>query len=131
MLPDWDTIQKSWPLAAAVAVAWARFEVAIRAMRDGGPQMEKELSRVDKDVEEIRADVKAQAQAVQAQAVQMGEIKQSLTWIGQTLERLDRKLQHFEAGQMTTVLYAIVEADLATLSVSSAGHPLPMMASPE
>ena len=36
---------------------------------------------------------------------------------------------HFEAGQMTTVLYAVIEPDLEPLSLASAGHPLPLVAS--
>jgi anti-sigma regulatory factor (Ser/Thr protein kinase)/putative methionine-R-sulfoxide reductase with GAF domain len=69
-------------------------------------------------------------------AVVMGRLRSALrayaletTEPGEVLERLDRKLQHFEAGQMTTVLYAILDTDLATVSLSSAGHPLPMMSS--
>jgi serine phosphatase RsbU (regulator of sigma subunit)/anti-sigma regulatory factor (Ser/Thr protein kinase) len=71
-------------------------------------------------------------------AVVMGRLRSALrayaleaTEPGEVLERLDRKLQHFEAGQMTTVLYATLSADLTTLSLSSAGHPLPMTSSPE
>lgn len=71
-------------------------------------------------------------------AVVMGRLRSALrayaleaTEPGEVLERLDRKLQHFEAGQMTTVLYATIDTDLATLSLSSAGHPLPMMSAPE
>ena len=69
-------------------------------------------------------------------AVVMGRLRSALRAYaldtvepGEVLERLDRKLQHFEAGQMTTVLYAVIDTDLSTLSVSSAGHPLPMMSS--
>lgn len=69
-------------------------------------------------------------------AVVMGRLRSALrayaletTEPGEVLERLDRKLQHFEAGQMTTALYAVFDTDLTTLSVSSAGHPLPMMSS--
>ena len=71
-------------------------------------------------------------------AVVMGRLRSALrayaleaTEPGEVLERLDRKLQHFEAGQMTTVLYATLDPDLATLSLSSAGHPLPVMSLPE
>ena len=71
-------------------------------------------------------------------AVVMGRLRSALRAYaleaaepGEVLERLDRKLQHFEAGQMTTVLYATLDADLTTLSLSSAGHPLPMMSTPE
>ena len=67
-------------------------------------------------------------------AVVMGRLRSALrayalevTDPAEVLERLDRKLQHFEAGQMTTVLYAVLDTDLTTLSLSSAGHPLPMM----
>ncbi len=71
-------------------------------------------------------------------AVVMGRLRSALRAYaleaaepGEVLERLDRKLQHFEAGQMTTVLYATLDTDLDTVSLSSAGHPLPMMSSPE
>jgi anti-sigma regulatory factor (Ser/Thr protein kinase)/putative methionine-R-sulfoxide reductase with GAF domain len=70
-------------------------------------------------------------------AVVMGRLRSALRAYaldtvepGEVLERLDRKLQHFEAGQMTTVLYAIIDTDLTTLTVSSAGHPLPLMSLP-
>jgi phosphoserine phosphatase RsbU/P len=46
----------------------------------------------------------------------------------EVLERLDRKAQHFEAGQMTTVLYLVLEPGCARLTLSSAGHLLPMLA---
>ncbi len=46
------------------------------------------------------------------------------------LERLDRKAQHFEAGQMTTVLYGVLEPGTGRMELSSAGHLLPILASP-
>jgi putative methionine-R-sulfoxide reductase with GAF domain len=46
------------------------------------------------------------------------------------LERLDRKAQHFEAGQMMTVLYGVLELGTERMELSSAGHPLPILASP-
>jgi anti-sigma regulatory factor (Ser/Thr protein kinase)/putative methionine-R-sulfoxide reductase with GAF domain len=70
-------------------------------------------------------------------AVVMGRLRSALRAYaleapepGEVLERLDRKIQHFEAGQMTTVIYAVLDAELTTLQVASAGHPLPMMATP-
>lgn len=48
----------------------------------------------------------------------------------EVLERLDRKAQHFEAGQMTTVLYLVFEPGADQLAMSSAGHLLPLMATP-
>ena len=48
----------------------------------------------------------------------------------EALERLDRKAQHFEAGQMTTVLYGVLELGTERMELSSAGHLLPMLASP-
>ncbi len=69
-----------------------------------------------------------------AAAVVMGRLRSALRAYaletsepGVVLERLDRKLQHFEAGQMTTVLYGVLDAGLTTLQISSAGHPLPMI----
>jgi serine phosphatase RsbU (regulator of sigma subunit)/anti-sigma regulatory factor (Ser/Thr protein kinase) len=49
---------------------------------------------------------------------------------GEVLRRLDRKIQHFETGQMTTVLYCVIDHTLATMEISSAGHLLPVMAVP-
>lgn len=70
-------------------------------------------------------------------AVVMGRLRSALRAYaldtvepGVVLQRLDRKLQHFEAGKMTTVLYGVLEADLSALHVSSAGHPLPMTSAP-
>lgn len=70
-------------------------------------------------------------------AVVMGRLRSALRAYaldtiepGAVLQRLDRKLQHFEAGKMTTVLYGVLDADLAALHLSSAGHPLPMTSVP-
>jgi anti-sigma regulatory factor (Ser/Thr protein kinase) len=72
-----------------------------------------------------------------AAAVVMGRLRSALRAYAldeaephKVLERLDRKLQHFEAGQMTTVLYAVLDPRLISFDVSSAGHPLPMLALP-
>jgi putative methionine-R-sulfoxide reductase with GAF domain len=46
------------------------------------------------------------------------------------LERLDRKAQHFEAGQMTTVLYGVLELETNRMELSSAGHLLPILVLP-
>ena len=46
------------------------------------------------------------------------------------LERLDRKAQHFEAGQMMTVLYGVLEMGTGRMELSSAGHLLPILALP-
>jgi putative methionine-R-sulfoxide reductase with GAF domain len=46
------------------------------------------------------------------------------------LERLDRKAQHFEAGQMMTVLYGVLELGTERMELSSAGHLLPILAAP-
>lgn len=45
------------------------------------------------------------------------------------LAHLDRKIHHFEAGSLATVLYAMISPDRATVRVSLAGHPPPMRAS--
>lgn len=46
------------------------------------------------------------------------------------LERLDRKVHHFEAGHMTTVLYGALDPEVGRLRLSSAGHLLPVLAAP-
>jgi sigma-B regulation protein RsbU (phosphoserine phosphatase) len=47
------------------------------------------------------------------------------------VDRLNRKIMHFEPGQMATVLYLIVAADRTSLTLSSAGHPPPLAARPD
>jgi len=46
------------------------------------------------------------------------------------LDRLDRKMQHFEPDPMATVLYAVFDASLAEIRISSAGHFPPAVAAP-
>jgi serine phosphatase RsbU (regulator of sigma subunit) len=43
---------------------------------------------------------------------------------------LDRKVRHFEAGALTTALYATLSPDRTVMTVSSAGHLLPVLAAP-
>lgn len=47
------------------------------------------------------------------------------------LTYLDRKITHFEAGNLATVLYATVSADRQEMTVSSAGHLPPILACPD
>src|SRR5690606_7995600 len=70
-------------------------------------------------------------------AVVMGRLRSALRAYAldssapdEVIDRLDRKLQHFEPGQMTTVLYAVLDPSYSSLELSSAGHPLPMLAAP-
>ena len=44
------------------------------------------------------------------------------------LTHLDRKIHHFEAGNLATVLYAMIAPDRSSMVVSLAGHPPPMLA---
>lgn len=46
------------------------------------------------------------------------------------LDKLDRKIQHFEPGAMATVLYAVCEPGLASARIASAGHWPPVLAVP-
>ena len=45
------------------------------------------------------------------------------------LTRLDRKIRHFETGNLATALYAMISPDRATMCISAAGHLPPMLAS--
>jgi sigma-B regulation protein RsbU (phosphoserine phosphatase) len=70
-------------------------------------------------------------------AVVMGRLRSALRAYalevvdpGEALDRLDRKIQHFEPGQMATVLYCVFDPTLATFEVGSAGHPPPVIAGP-
>ncbi|MBE1487582.1 PP2C family protein-serine/threonine phosphatase [Plantactinospora soyae] len=47
------------------------------------------------------------------------------------LTRLDQKVQHFEAGNLATVLYAMISPDRERIRISLAGHLPPMLARPD
>lgn len=70
-------------------------------------------------------------------AVVMGRIRSALRAYAliiddpaEVLTALDRKIHHFEAGSLTTAMYALIAPDRATMHLSSAGHLLPMLAVP-
>ena len=70
-------------------------------------------------------------------AVVMGRLRSALRAYAiesdspsQALGRLDRKFAHFEPDEMATILYLTVPPDLSRITVSSTGHPPPVMASP-
>jgi phosphoserine phosphatase RsbU/P len=46
------------------------------------------------------------------------------------LIRLDRKISHFETGNLATALYAMISPDRSLMNVSVAGHLPPMLVSP-
>ncbi|HEX2771760.1 MAG TPA: PP2C family protein-serine/threonine phosphatase, partial [Micromonosporaceae bacterium] len=46
------------------------------------------------------------------------------------LTLLDRKVRHFEAGNLATVLYAMISPDRAIIQMSLAGHLPPVLATP-
>jgi phosphoserine phosphatase RsbU/P len=49
---------------------------------------------------------------------------------GEVLDRLDRKMQHFEPDAMATVLYAVIDPRLDRMDICLAGHFPPVIASP-
>ncbi|WP_246274280.1 PP2C family protein-serine/threonine phosphatase [Phytohabitans houttuyneae] len=72
-----------------------------------------------------------------AAAVVMGRLRSALrayTLVtdnpAQALSMLDRKVHHFEAGSLATVLYATISPDRTTMQISLAGHLRPMLALP-
>jgi sigma-B regulation protein RsbU (phosphoserine phosphatase) len=72
-----------------------------------------------------------------ASAVVMGRIRSALRAYSLTsddpaevMTLLDRKVRHFEAGALTTALYATVSPDRTTITISSAGHLPPVLAAP-
>jgi hypothetical protein len=85
MLPDWETLQKTWPLLAALAVLWARLEVARALGRAQALHQGAELTRLE-------ARVDTMDKAAQNHAVQLGRIEEALKGVGHTLERIDRKI---------------------------------------
>ncbi len=72
-----------------------------------------------------------------ASAVVMGRVRSALRAYslisddpGEVMTMLDRKVRHFEAGNLTTALYATISPDRASLTISSAGHLTPVLAVP-
>ena len=70
-------------------------------------------------------------------AVVMGRMRSALrayaldtTDPAEVLDRLDRKVQHFEPGALATVLYAVLDPALDRVRLSSAGHLAPVAAVP-
>ncbi|RLK25779.1 GAF domain-containing protein [Micromonospora sp. M71_S20] len=70
-------------------------------------------------------------------AVIMGRIRSALRAYAlvcddpaEALTLLDRKVGHFEAGNLTTALYAMVSPDRTRIRLSSAGHLRPVLAAP-
>ena len=73
-----------------------------------------------------------------ASAVVMGRIRSALRAYAlisddpaEALTMLDRKVHHFEAGFLTTALYAMIAPDRATVRISSAGHLRPVLCPPD
>jgi len=69
-----------------------------------------------------------------ASAVVMGRIRSALRAYAlisddpaEALTMLDRKVHHFEAGFLTTALYAMIAPDRATVHIASAGHLRPVL----
>lgn len=70
-------------------------------------------------------------------AVVMGRLRSALrayTLVcddpAEALTLLDRKVHHFETGNLATVLYAMISPDRTTIQVSLAGHLQPILATP-
>jgi putative methionine-R-sulfoxide reductase with GAF domain len=70
-------------------------------------------------------------------AVVMGRLRSALRAYSlvasspaEALTLLDRKIQHFEAGSLATVMYAVISPDRRTVECSVAGHLLPVLAAP-
>jgi serine phosphatase RsbU (regulator of sigma subunit) len=71
-------------------------------------------------------------------AVVMGRLRSALRSYAlvhddpaEVLDRLDRKITHFEAGNLATVLYGVLDVDRDTWRIASGGHPPPVVAAPD
>jgi sigma-B regulation protein RsbU (phosphoserine phosphatase) len=70
-------------------------------------------------------------------AVVMGRLRSALRayaldWDdpAEVLSRLDRKIRHFEAGSLATIIYTMISPDRDTIAMSSAGHLPPIIMAP-
>ncbi|MEU7774221.1 GAF domain-containing SpoIIE family protein phosphatase [Micromonospora taraxaci] len=70
-------------------------------------------------------------------AVVMGRIRSALRAYAldaddpaEALTSLDRKIHHFEAGTLTTAVYALIAPDRTTVHLSCAGHLPPLLVAP-
>jgi sigma-B regulation protein RsbU (phosphoserine phosphatase) len=70
-------------------------------------------------------------------AIVMGRMRSALrayaietTDPAEVLDRLDRKMHHFEPEALATVLYAVLDPALDRAHLCSAGHPAPVLAMP-
>jgi anti-sigma regulatory factor (Ser/Thr protein kinase) len=50
---------------------------------------------------------------------------------GVVVEKLDRMVQSLEAGRMATLLYMVIEPDLGSMTIASAGHLPPLVLTPD
>jgi phosphoserine phosphatase RsbU/P len=73
-----------------------------------------------------------------ASAVVMGRVRSALRAYAlvtddpaEALSLLDRKVHHFEAGNLTTAIYAMISPDHQVVHLSSAGHLQPVLAAPD
>jgi sigma-B regulation protein RsbU (phosphoserine phosphatase) len=72
-----------------------------------------------------------------AAAVVMGRLRSALRAYAldcadpaEVLGRLDRKIHHFETGNLATALYAMISPNRNSILISIAGHPPPILAAP-
>lgn len=84
-MPEWTAIQEVWPLLIGVAVIWARLEVALSQNRSQSVKNEAEIQKLESQLEVQKA-------VTHQQALSLARIEESLTSIGRTLERMDRKI---------------------------------------
>ncbi len=84
-MPEWTAIQEVWPLLIGVAAVWARLEVALSQNRSQSVKNEAEIQKLESQLE-------VQKSVTHQQALSLARIEESLTSIGRTLERMDRKI---------------------------------------
>jgi sigma-B regulation protein RsbU (phosphoserine phosphatase) len=71
-------------------------------------------------------------------AVVMGRLRSALRayaleWDdpAEVLTRLDRKIRHFEAGSLATIIYVMIDPSFARMAISTAGHLPPVVMAPD
>lgn len=85
MLPDWESMQQSWPLMVAVAAIWARIEMAISRTTAQSVANAAELAKLETKVD-------SQGKDANVSSIQLATLAANSITMGGQLNRIEDKL---------------------------------------